>query len=105
MFLFVGSAHAGIWDKFKDVAIDKVAGAVISGVFFLLSLFLGARVFKWKKIATEGKDVTVAIYTSTREDSPGGPSITGIEVDRIIAEAGEFGVAVVEAVGLRERKR
>jgi len=93
----VNIAYAGIWNKFTDVAMDKVLEVVLSGAFFLLTYFLGRKVNKWRKVANEGKDFALWVYKSTRKDSPGGAKITGKELDEGLKEFGELGVAILEA--------
>ena len=97
LMLIATDAYAGIWDRFKDVAISSVTGYVITGVFFLLSTVLGATVLKWKRLMTSLSKVLLEVYASTRPDSPGGAQITGKEVDAIVAKLGTFGIAGVEA--------
>jgi len=98
VFLFAGIAEAGIFGKFQNVAIDKIIGAGITGLFFILAAIFGTKVLKYKKAVKEGKDFAMWVYDSTRPDSPGGAKITGDEVEKGIKEAGEFGLAVMGAI-------
>lgn len=91
-------AYAGVWGWFTNIAFDKLASAVIAGIFALLSMFLGTKVMKLHKVATEGKDFGIWLYNSTRESSPGGAKITGDELEKGLKEFGEFGVAIINAV-------
>jgi len=85
-------AHAGIFSRFTDMAIEGVAGYVIAGVFFILSVVLGSYVNKYKKAVQELKDVLFAISAGMKEDSPGGKKYTQEEVQTILKEIGEFGI-------------
>lgn len=100
--VFAAPVYAGVWGWFTNIAFDKLFGAVIAGIFALLSMFLGTKILKWRKVATEGKDFGIWLYNSTRESSPGGAKITGDELDDGLKEAGEFGVAIIEAVKKKE---
>ncbi len=102
LFVFSGLAYAGIWDKFTDIAVDKIATVVVSGIFVLLSAFLGKKVLKYKAMANEAMDFMKWLYDSTRPGSPGGAKITGKELEDGLKEAGEFGVAVLAAIGKRD---
>lgn len=84
--------HAGIFGKItKILSVEKILGLAVSGTFGLLGLKFGAsKVIKWRKLTTEGVDVDVAIYKSTKPSSPGGAQITGEEIDKILKEGGEF---------------
>ncbi|HDY90274.1 MAG TPA: hypothetical protein ENH82_19410 [bacterium] len=95
---FAGIAHAGVWDKFVDVSINKIAGGAMAGIFFVLSALFGLKVKKWRKVATEGTEFAVWAYQATRPDSPGGASITGDELDDGMKNLGELGIAVAVAV-------
>lgn len=91
-------AEAGIGDMFTKITIAKVAGTILSGIFFILAIIFGREINRWRKVATKGKDFGVWLYESTRKDSPGGALITGEELDKGLKEAGEFGVAILGAV-------
>ena len=95
-------AYAGIGDWLEEKAVVNSLGWIISGVFFLLSLFLGTSVLRFKRSAHEFKDICVEIYRSRKPDSEGGTKITGNELDRIMKEAGEFGNAIIETVAFRK---
>ena len=97
LLFIAGTAHAGIFDRFQNVAIDKLISAGIAGIFFVLSAFLGAKILKYKKLTSKGKDFILWVYESTRPDSPGGAKITGDEIDKGLPIAGELGAAALEA--------
>jgi len=92
------AAHAGVKDWFTGIAIGKTSGIIIGGLFTVLSVF-GVNAMKWKKATLEGKEFAVWVYKATRKDSPGGAKITGKEIEVGLKEAGDFGLAIFEAVG------
>jgi len=100
MALFVSAAyaHAGVGDWFTGIALGKVLGIVITGLFTLASVF-GLGVAKYKRAALEGKNFRLWIVKSTRKDSPGGASITGDELDDGLEKFGKLGIALLEAAG------
>ena len=102
VLLIATAAYAGVWDRFTDIAFDKLFGVVITGVFALLSMFLGSKVLKYRQIATEGKDFGVWVYEATRENSPGGAKITGAELDVGLKEFGELSVAIAAIVAKKQ---
>ncbi len=98
-FAGVGDFFGAIGDRFEEGVLVKGLSVIIGGMFFVLSIFFGAKVMKYQRMVNEGKDVAIAVYRSTRKHSPGGATITGEEFDTILKESGEFGTAVIEAVG------
>lgn len=107
VFMLLASVASAGWlgERFEDLAIGKGLGLVIGGVFTVLGI-LGYKVVVWRKTALELKDVIVAVYDSTRPNSPGGAKITGDELDnKILPEVGQFGRAMLEGfVAIRSRK-
>jgi len=99
------AAHAGVKDWFTGIAIGKTSGIIISGIFTILSVFGLNKATKWRKAAMEGREFGVWLFKATRADSPGGAKITGEEIDVGLKEAGEFGLAIFEAVGKVPKKQ
>jgi len=93
------TAYAGLWGSIKGAALGQIAQATVGGIFFLLSIFLGAKVLRFKQVAQEAIDVVFAIRDATAADSPGGKSITKAEIDGIISEVSELGIAGLAAFG------
>lgn len=99
ILLSCGLASAGLWGDIKGAVLSQVAQAAVAAVFFVLAIFFGVKVAKWKKVAQEGMDVAVAVYQATQDSSDGGKTVTKAEIEGILKEAGEFGVAILEAFG------
>ena len=97
--LFATMAYAGIWGDIKDAALTQVAYAIVTGIFFILTIVFGTKFAKWKKVAQEGVDVAVAVYKATLPNSPGGKKMVQREIENILKESGEFGTAVFNALG------
>ena len=102
LVLFVTSCYAGIWGDIKSGAIDQIAYAVVAGLFFILTIFLGVKVKKWKKVAQEGVDVALAFHAAIQPDSPGGKKIIREEFKNILQKGGKFGVSVMAAIGIKQ---
>lgn len=97
---FVAPVFAGSFlDNLQAGVADKALGAIITAIFFVVSSVFGVKkILRFRKTALEAKDVLVEIYKATRDDSPGGSSITGKEFDKILNATGELGTAAIAAI-------
>jgi hypothetical protein len=96
MVIFATVAQASIFGRIFDGGIEAAVALAVSGIFFILGLFI-KKAMNWRAASVEGTQVVMAIYRSTRPNSPGGVKLTQEEIEKIILETKQFGAAFSKA--------
>ena len=89
--LFSSVAFAGITGLVKGLAVSKLVGAAVAGVFGIFGL-LGYKVVQYKRLVKEGVDCITWFYSATRANSEHGRAISAKELDEGLKQFGEFGI-------------